>query len=72
MVDDNADAADSLAEIVRLLGHDVEVSYDGPSAISKVRKNRPDVLLCDVGLPGVSGTTSRRRCARSAASACSS
>ncbi|BDG01927.1 PAS domain-containing hybrid sensor histidine kinase/response regulator [Anaeromyxobacter oryzae] len=55
VVDDNADAADSLAEIARMLGHDAEVAYDGPSALAKARALPPDVVLCDIGLPGMSG-----------------
>ncbi len=55
VVDDNADAAESLAEIVRLQGHAAEVAYDGPTAIEKFRANPPDVVFCDIGLPGMSG-----------------
>jgi signal transduction histidine kinase len=55
VVDDNADAADSLAELVELFGHTAEVAHDGPSALAKARLNPPDVVLCDIGLPGMSG-----------------
>jgi CheY-like chemotaxis protein len=55
VVDDNTDAAESLADLVRMLGHSVEVTYDGATAIEKVRGNPPDVVLCDIGLPGMSG-----------------
>jgi signal transduction histidine kinase len=55
IVDDNRDSADSLADIVELLGHVVEVAYDGPSAIEKARASAPHVVLCDIGLPGMSG-----------------
>jgi PAS domain S-box-containing protein len=55
VVDDNHDAAQSMAEIVEMLGHAVEVAYDGPSAVEKARANPPDVVLCDIGLPGMSG-----------------
>jgi PAS domain S-box-containing protein len=55
VVDDNRDAADSLAELVELLGHAAEVAYDGPSALATARANAPDVVLCDIGLPGMSG-----------------
>jgi len=55
VVDDNADAAESLAELVGLLGHSVEVAFDGPSAIAKARQHRPNVVLCDIGLPGMTG-----------------
>jgi signal transduction histidine kinase/CheY-like chemotaxis protein len=55
VVDDNRDAAESLAELVALFGHIVEVAYDGPSAVELACASRPDVILCDVGLPGMSG-----------------
>jgi signal transduction histidine kinase len=55
VVDDNVDAADSLADLLRLLGHQVEVAYDGPTALGKVGASRPDVVFCDIGLPGMSG-----------------
>jgi signal transduction histidine kinase len=55
VVDDNVDAAESLAELVRLLGHEVEIAYDGPTAVEKVREKRPEVVLCDIGLPGMNG-----------------
>jgi PAS domain S-box-containing protein len=55
VVDDNVDAADSLAEVVEMLGHAAEVAYDGPSALEKARDSRPDVVLCDIGLPTMSG-----------------
>jgi signal transduction histidine kinase len=55
VVEDNHDAAQSLAEALKMLGHGVEVAYDGPTAIEKARVNPPDVVLCDIGLPGMSG-----------------
>jgi CheY-like chemotaxis protein len=55
VVDDNADAAESLGEIVKLLGHTVELAYDGPRALEMARANPPDVVLCDIGLPGMTG-----------------
>jgi len=55
VVDDSRDAAESLAELVELFGHVVDVAYDGASAIASARANRPDVILCDIGLPGMSG-----------------
>jgi len=55
VVDDNTDVAESLADLVRMLGHVVDVAYDGPTAIDKVRANPPNVVLCDIGLPGMSG-----------------
>jgi PAS domain S-box-containing protein len=55
VVDDNTDAAESLAALVTFLGHVADVAHDGPGAIEKARANRPDVVLCDIGLPGMSG-----------------
>lgn len=55
VVDDNADAADSLALLLRVEGHQVQVAYDGPQAIAVARGFRPDFVLLDVGLPGMSG-----------------
>lgn len=55
IVDDNRDAAESLADVVRMLGHDARVAFDGQSAIQSVRDDPPDIVLCDIGLPGLSG-----------------
>jgi CheY-like chemotaxis protein len=55
VVDDNRDAADSLAQLVKMFGHSTDVAYDGTTAIEKVHANRPDVVLCDLGLPGITG-----------------
>ena len=55
VVDDNRDAAESLADLVRLLGHTAQVAYDGPSAIEQVQAQAPSVVLCDLGLPGMTG-----------------
>jgi len=40
---------------VQMFGHSAQVAYDGPSAIEKAHADRPDVVLCDLGLPGMSG-----------------
>lgn len=61
IVDDNRDAADSLAQLVRLFGHVPVVAYDGPEALSIARDRRPDVILCDIGLPGMNGYDLARR-----------
>jgi CheY-like chemotaxis protein len=55
VVDDNRDAAESLALLVESFGHSTQVAYDGPSAIEKAQQVRPDVVLCDIGLPGMTG-----------------
>ncbi len=61
VVDDNADAADTLADLLRMLGHDVEVAYDGTTAVEAARARPPDVVLCDLGLPDLDGFEVARR-----------
>jgi two-component system CheB/CheR fusion protein len=55
VVEDNADAADTLREMLELWGHAVEVARDGGEGVEKARAFRPDVVLCDIGLPVMSG-----------------
>src|SRR5262249_33917766 len=55
VVDDNRDAADSLALLVETFGHSADVAYDGRSAIEKAHTRPPDTVLCALGLPGMSG-----------------
>ena len=55
VIEDNVDAADSLKEALELSGHQVQVAYNGPEGITKARQFRPDVVLSDVGLPGMDG-----------------
>jgi signal transduction histidine kinase len=54
VVDDNVDAAAALAELLRLLGHEVEVAHDGLRALAAARL-RPDLALIDIGLPVMDG-----------------
>lgn len=61
LVDDNVDAADTLAELVTLWGHSVRVAYDGPSAIEAALSEPPDVVLLDIGLPEMDGYEVARR-----------
>ncbi len=55
VVDDNVDAAESAAMLLRFLGHEVAVAYDGPRALAAVCDFRPEIVLLDIGLPGMSG-----------------
>jgi CheY-like chemotaxis protein len=55
IVDDNKDLATSLARLLGLLGHEVDVVFDGRNGIERVRTYRPAVLLLDIGLPFLDG-----------------
>jgi PAS domain S-box-containing protein len=55
VVEDNLDAAESLATLLRLWNHDVQVVNDGLSALDAARSQRPEVVLLDIGLPGLDG-----------------
>jgi CheY-like chemotaxis protein/anti-sigma regulatory factor (Ser/Thr protein kinase) len=55
IVDDNVDGAKSMAIFTELLGHTVEVAYNGSEALEKFSTFRPDIVFLDIGLPGMSG-----------------
>lgn len=55
VVDDNRDAAESLALLLELEGHLVHTANDGPAALEMARAERADVILLDIGLPGMDG-----------------
>ncbi len=56
VIEDNEDAAEMLATWLTGLGHQVKVAHTGPAGVALVVEVRPDVVLCDVGLPELSGT----------------
>jgi PAS domain S-box-containing protein len=64
VVDDNKDAADSLAMLLRLRGHEVRVAYDGSAALQLVKGYRPDLVFLDIGMPDVDGWEVARRLRR--------
>lgn len=55
IVEDSVDSADSLNLLLRLYGHDVQVARTGPTALEMASASRPDVVLLDIGLPGMDG-----------------
>jgi PAS domain S-box-containing protein len=55
VVDDHADAARSLAVLLRLWGHNVLLARDGPAALAAAAEHQPDIVLLDIGLPGMDG-----------------
>jgi CheY-like chemotaxis protein len=52
VVEDLADAADSMEMLLRIWGHEVRAVPDGPSALEAAQSNSPDVVFLDIGLPG--------------------
>jgi CheY-like chemotaxis protein len=61
VVDDNRDSAESLAMLLRLFGNDVRTAYDGRLALEVATAYRPDMVLLDIGLPGMNGLEVCRR-----------
>ncbi len=61
VVDDNTDAADSLAILLRLQGHEVWVAYDGPAALDMAKSHQPEMVFLDIGMPGMDGYEVARR-----------
>jgi PAS domain S-box-containing protein len=61
VVDDNVDAASMLAALVRQLGHEVEIVHDGSAALQAAEGYRPEVILLDIGMPGMNGFEVARR-----------
>ena len=61
LVDDNRDAADSMAILLRLAGHEVRTAYDGETALTLARLQPPEVVICDISMPGMCGLELARR-----------
>ena len=61
VVDDNADAAQMLATLLEAHGHLVSVEYDGTSGLARALRERPEVMLLDIGLPDMDGHELARR-----------
>jgi signal transduction histidine kinase len=64
VVDDNRDAAESLATLLKLLGAEVQVAFSGPEALESFATYRPNVVLLDIGMPGMDGHEVARRIRR--------
>jgi CheY-like chemotaxis protein len=61
VVDDNSDAAETLADILRALGHTTSIAHDGPTALAAAAAFKPHVALLDIGLPVMDGYELARR-----------
>ena len=55
IIEDNTDAADTLRDVLEMDGHEVAVAYSGPEGLATAREFHPDLVLCDIGLPGMDG-----------------
>ncbi len=55
VVDDNRDSAESMAMLLQLCGHQTWLAFDGSSAVSLAAEHSPDVVVLDIGLPGMDG-----------------
>ena len=61
VVDDNVTSAETLALLIGLSGHSTQIAHNGADALEVVRAQRPDVVLLDIGLPGMDGYEVARR-----------
>jgi signal transduction histidine kinase/sensor domain CHASE-containing protein/ActR/RegA family two-component response regulator len=69
VIDDHRDSADGLRELLELYGHAVRVAYDGHSGLDAARAFSPDIVICDIGLPGLDGYAVARELRRETSTA---
>jgi CheY-like chemotaxis protein len=60
-VDDNRDSARTLTRLLQVLGHEVSTAHDGPAALAEADRFHPEIVLLDIGLPGMDGFEVARR-----------
>jgi PAS domain S-box-containing protein len=61
IADDNRDSAETLADLLRMEGHAVTAVHDGPGSLAAFEEFRPDIVLLDIGMPGLDGYEVARR-----------
>ncbi len=61
VVDDNTDAAESLAALLSINGHETRMAHDGPQAVAEAKAFQPDVVFLDIGMPTMDGHETARR-----------
>jgi CheY-like chemotaxis protein len=64
VVDDCVDLAMSLKMLLKMMGHEVQIAHDGPGALAAYQTHQPDVILLDIGMPGMNGYEIVRRLRR--------
>ena len=64
VVDDDLDSAESLAMLFQMMGHDVRAAHDGLAAVEQADVFRPDLIVLDIGMPGIDGYETCRRIRR--------
>jgi DNA-binding response OmpR family regulator len=69
IVDDNRDSAESLAIFLRFDAHEVATAFDGDSVAAEAQAFQPDVIILDIGLPGIDGYEVARRLRRAGCTA---
>ena len=60
VVDDNEDAAESLAALLSMRGHETYLAHDGPEALQQAERFQPDVIFLDIGMPTLDGLETAR------------
>ena len=61
VVDDNMDSANTLAMLLQMTGNEVNVAYDGPAALESFRATQPEIIILDLGMPGMDGYEAARK-----------
>jgi CheY-like chemotaxis protein len=61
IADDNADSAESMGMLLRLMGNDVRIANDGLEAVEQAEEFQPDIVLMDIGMPRLDGYEAARR-----------
>ena len=61
VVDDNLDAAESLATLLKISGHETRMAHDGVEAVEQAETFKPDVVFLDIGMPTIDGHETARR-----------